>query len=471
VIVYPAPAEEPLSQDYELTVGGQSVPVYLCRVSAWPINQLWPGYQRPLDQTELASFAYWDMDGPAEVEVVSHRPVEAVAIRPTARGIRPAVEGGRIRFRLEGAGPVVVEVNGWHLALHLFASPPAAPRPQGRAPEVLYFGPGVHRPGKICLESHQTVYLAGGAVVYGAVEARGASGIRILGRGILDVSGFERGKGGGAIRLSDCKDVTIEGVILRDPDVWCLSAFGCQGLNISNVKLIGLWRYNSDGIDICNCQDVVIRDCFVRAYDDDIVIKGIKGREVTYDDRPVRNVLAERCVLWNDWGRALEIGAETCAPEISGVTFRDCDIIRPNLVALDIQHSDRAMVKDILFEDIRVEIDDWCPRLQMQKGPLDRYRVDPQDTFCPRLIVVEIKPTMWSKDSQRGNVRNVTFRGIRVTSGKLFSPSFVRGLDAQHTVRGVTIQDLRVNGRLIRSAQEAALSVEPFAEDVRVLPS
>jgi hypothetical protein len=469
VAACPAPANEPLSQDFELRVGGQAVPVYSCRVSAWPINQLWPGYQRPLDQTELASFAYWDQAGPAEIEVVSRQAVKSVVVRPLSRSIQHAVDGNRIRFRLAGAGQVVVEVNGYHQALHLFANPPAAAAPAEGATGVLYFGPGVHRPGKIHMESNQTVYVAPGAVVYGAIEATGKSNLRILGRGILDASGFERGKGGGCIRLSDCRDVTIEGVILRDPDVWCLSAFGCSNLTISNVKLIGLWRYNSDGIDLCNCQDAVIRDCFVRAYDDNIVIKGIKGRDKTYDDRPVRNVLAERCVLWNDWGRALEIGAETCAPEISGVTFRDCDIIRPNLIAMDIQHSDRAMVKDILFENIRIEIDDWCPNLQMQKAPDDKYVVDPNDTFCPRILVVEIVNTMWGKDKKNGSVRNITFRDIRVTSAKLRPESYIRGMDDQHTVEGVTIEDLRVNGRVARTAQDAGLTVGPFAKDVRVV--
>ena len=47
-------------------------------------------------------------------------------------------------------------------------------------------------------------------------------------------------------------------------------------MTIANVKLVGLWRYNADGIDVCNSQDVVVSDCFVRAFDDALVIKGLK---------------------------------------------------------------------------------------------------------------------------------------------------------------------------------------------------
>ena len=125
----------------------------------------------------------------------------------------------------------------------------------------------------------------------------------------------------GSVRLTDCADVKIEGVILRDPDVWCITASACRKVAISGVKLIGLWRYNSDGIDICNSQEVTIRDSFVRSFDDAIVLKGLKRKQESFDERPVRNIRASGLVVWCDWGRALEIGAETSTPEITDVVF------------------------------------------------------------------------------------------------------------------------------------------------------
>src|ERR1035441_9852783 len=100
VLSWPAPAGEKLFEDYTLRVNGQAVPVYSCRVSAMPFNQVWPGYQRPLDQTELAGFAYWGMSGAVDVEVTSQRPFKSIAVRPTSRGIKPSVQGRRITFRL-----------------------------------------------------------------------------------------------------------------------------------------------------------------------------------------------------------------------------------------------------------------------------------------------------------------------------------------------------------------------------------
>lgn len=462
VIADPAPSGEPVSEDYLLTVGGQKVPVYSCRVSAMPFNQVWPGYQRPLDQTEIASFATWDMNAPVDIEITSRRPVKSVAIHPTARGIRSKIDGNRITFQMASPQQITVEVNGWHHALHLFANAPQADIPNAQGSCVRYFGPGVHRPGIIKLESNQTVYLAGGAVVYGAIEANGASNIKILGRGVLDTSAFNRDQAGGCVRLVNCKKAVIDGVILRDPNVWCLSAFSCSEVNISNVKLIGLWRYNADGIDICNSQDVTIRGCFVRSFDDSIVLKGLGNSTA-----PVRNVLVEGCVVWNDWGRALEIGAETAAPEMADIVFRDCDIIRTSDIAMDIQHGDRAAVKNVLFENIRLEVDDENWSGQIQKSRDDKFSFNAG--FCPQLLVLIIVKTPYSHDAERGTIEHVVMRNCSVT-GKHSPISRLQGFDVQHGIRDVTIVNLRRNGQVMRSLDEAAIHVGPHVQEVRIMP-
>jgi Glycosyl hydrolases family 28 len=468
VTIAPAPAGEQLSDDFEVNVEGQAVPVFRCRVSAVPLNQVWPGYQRPLDQTELASFACWDMTGAAEVQVRSRRPVQTVAVRPASLGIKPVVSGDTITFRPPRPGFATVEVNGPHRALHLFASPPEKDAPRPTDPGVRYFGPGVHRPGKIVLGSNETLYVAGGAVVYGAVQARGASHIRVLGRGIIDASGFERGQGGGIVRLADCSDIVIDGVVMRDPDVWCCSLFGCRNARIANVKLVGLWRYNADGIDLCNSREITVRDCFVRAFDDCIVLKGLKGRTDFFDARPVQNVDVRGCVIWNDWGRALEIGAETCAPEIAHVMFRDCDIIRTVHIAMDIQHGDRAAVHDIRFENIRVEIDDAPPPPRMQRVKDEKYVPDPKLSYCPNLVVVHVTKTFYSKDDQRGTVRNVVFKDITAT-GRPSPASYLRGFDAAHGVEGLVFENVRINNRPVTDPSAGRIAIGPHVRDVKFI--
>jgi hypothetical protein len=455
-----------------------------------PFNQVWPGYQRPIDQTGLAGFAYWSMSSPVSVEIISLRPFTTVAVRPSSRGIHPVTKGQRITFQISRPGQFTVEVDGTHHALHLFADPPEAESAKSGDPNVLYFGAGVHRPGKIQLKSGQSVYVAGGAVVYTALEGRGVTGVRIFGRGVIDTSEFERGQGGGSIHLEDCSDVKIDGVIIRDSDLYGVSAFGCHKLAISDVKLVGFWRYNTDGIDLCNTQDATVRDSFIRSFDDSMVLKGVKGRSggarplpgQSYHELPVRNIRVSGLVIWCDWGRALEIGAETSAPEMAEVVFRDIDVIHNTHIAMDIQHSDRAAIHDIHYEDVRVEVDEFNPLPVIQSEPGEKYKPSPgapaacggcatlssNAGFVPNLFVIVIHPTAITRDQVAGTVRDVTFKDISVM-GKTMPPSAFTGLDARHDVRGVTIENLRFNSSPVNGA--AHLQIGKYVEEVRFLSS
>ena len=119
------------------------------------------------------------MSGPVTVEITAKRTFQSVVVRPLSRGIRPTVRVQRIAFTLGKPGQVTVEFDGPHHALHLFADLPETDEPQANAAKVRYFGPGVHRPGKIQLQSGETLYISGGAVVCTAISAHGAAGVRI----------------------------------------------------------------------------------------------------------------------------------------------------------------------------------------------------------------------------------------------------------------------------------------------------
>jgi hypothetical protein len=457
------------SEDFTVRVNGTEVFVHSARVSAVPLNWRWPGYQRPLEQTELASFAYWDTAGPAEVVVESKRPVETVAVRPTSRGITPEVKGNRISFEMPGPGHLTVEVNGVHHALHLFASEPGNYGVNPDDPNVLYFAPGEHDAGVVKLASGQTMYIAAGAVVHGAVLMENARDVRLVGRGILDGGRIRRYDAPSCVVPYRCENVEISGIVIRDPNVYGIYPMNCRNVRISGVKLIGFWRYNTDGIHMANCSDVVVDNCFLRTFDDSIIIKG-QHRFRNYDSPqdPCTNITVSNCVIWNDWGRALEIGAKTITPEISNVTYRDCDIIRCGHIALDIQNGDRALVRDFLYENIRFEIDPVTPEPIYQNDPKQVYREDPSDTYCPFFIVLEIRPNFYSEDAERGRVRNIRFRNIEVLGDRV-PPSRFSGFDADHPVEDVTLENVTICGKPVTDPASGNITANEFVKDIRFI--
>lgn len=149
IIFYDPPKSEKISNDFEMFVNNKPVFVYKATVSKFPVNQIWPGYQRPKDQTESASFVYFDFEGEVTLKIISTKKIKTIDIRPKEYGIEPSVKGDIIEFKLTKPSQFVVEVNGYHHALHVFANSIEDYNIDKEAPNVQYFGPGVHDVGMI----------------------------------------------------------------------------------------------------------------------------------------------------------------------------------------------------------------------------------------------------------------------------------------------------------------------------------
>ena len=71
-------------------VDGKPAFVYQARVSRLPVNQIWPGYQRPLNQTEIASFAYFvvEVNGSHQALHIFANTIEAINIDKAQLGLK-----------------------------------------------------------------------------------------------------------------------------------------------------------------------------------------------------------------------------------------------------------------------------------------------------------------------------------------------------------------------------------------------
>lgn len=465
--LYPHPDGEAVSTLHSVTVNGVSAPCMQARVSAMPYNRVWPGFQRGLEQTELASFLNLASDGPIELCVRWPSDVGSVVVRPLRHGIRAEVEGGLARFTLPGAGQYTVEADGPAHALHLFVDP-ALPQAQAA---TYSFGPGIHKAGHITLHSDESLYLAPGAVVHCEVSIANAERVRIWGGGILDNSLFERPDErcvdfpNGCLKLNNCREVRVEGITFRDSSTWTATVFNSEQVHFDRVKLIGMWRYNSDGIDFVNSRHCSVRNSFLRNFDDCVVIKGLKG----WDHENVSDILTEGCVVWCDWGRNLEIGAETCADRYDRIVFRDCDLIHGAHIMMDIQNGDRAVVRDVLFSDIRCEYN-----LREPKPVYQNTEAPYPAAFghLPKLFVAENYCNRWSQDGILGNISGVRLENIRILAdeGMPMPQILLKGQTEQSFIRDICFEKITFNGRPVESADALDLICNPFVSDVRVKP-
>ena len=497
--IYPVTAPKSREPGYQVTVNGIRAALNTARVSAVPFNRRWPGHQRQIDQTERIDFLSLQTDEPLRFEITPPEPVTQVQVRPLELGIRPRITPeGTICFTLEKPAYFTVEPYGRHNALHVFADEPARYAVDPEDDNVLYFGPGEHDVGILRLQSNQTVFLDAGAVVYGCIHAIDAEHIRILGRGILDNSrnkeqllyeakvehnqaAIRNAVRVHTVQLEYCTDVQIDGITIRDSLVYNIRPIGCRELRIKDVKIIGCWRYNSDGIDMHNCVDVIVEHCFLRTFDDSVCIKGFDCfysgdveqavRDAMYRNGKsydvFQNVVIKDCVIWNDWGKCLEIGAETRAEEISNIRFTGCRIIHVTGPAMDCTNVDYADVHDIVFEDISIELDETVPKAVIQTTDEQCYE-NPDPDFVPAMILMEVlfHHEYSAGGSRRGRNRDVRFENIRIYGRH--RPRFVfRGYDARHKTSNVTVKKCYVNSKPLQR-DGLTLKQNDFCENINI---
>lgn len=498
--IYPVIKTENQCEDYRAKINGEQVELNTARVSAVPFNRRWPGHQRGLEQTELINFLRLAADEPVTFEITPKKPFEKIDIRPKSLGIVPQrTDDGTIVFTLTHPAHFTVEPYGRNHALHIFVDPIAHYDIDPKDENVIYFGAGAHEAGEIELKSNQTLYIDEGAVVYACVKAIDADHIKILGRGILDNShnkekilfaynaenndtAINNAKRQHTVQLEYCTDIEIEGITIRDSLVYNIRPIGCKNLHIANVKIIGCWRYNSDGIDMHNCEDVLIENCFLRTFDDSICVKGFdcyyEGdvekavREAMYRNGKsydvFQNVIVRNCVIWNDWGKCLEIGAETRGKEIFNILFEDCDIIHVTGAALDCCNVDYADVHDVEYRNIRVEYDDVVPAPKIQTADNEKYVWDSSE-YAPALIcvTVEYHPEYSAGGEKRGINRNITFRNIRLF-GRHEPGIFCKGYDDKHQTKDIVIDNIYWNDRLITELDGNRFTLGEFTENIRL---
>ncbi|MBN1808143.1 MAG: right-handed parallel beta-helix repeat-containing protein [Planctomycetes bacterium] len=466
-VTWAAPEGEEESPDYTVEVNGEPVFVYCAGVRheiVYPPDRI--ATHEHGGPAERASFAMFDFEGRVEVVVTPGRAFGRALICPARHGVEAEVSGGRIRFAMERPMHLTVMPDGEdERPLHLFTGPPETDVPGADDPGVVYFGPGIHETGAVRLDSGQTLYLAAGAVVKGrirpgeegvrsertglvsyggaVVTAENGRGIRIAGRGILDGSLIPHA-GKSSIAVSRCRDVRIEGIVIRDSSNWNITVRESSGVEVSGVKIIS-GRLNSDGVNSVGSRDVHVKGCFVRNHDDSIAVKTTNPGAETSD------VVVEDCTIWNDWGFALGATYETRAA-IHDVTFRRVSVIFVRNYAMGVYVVDSGTVSGVRFEDIEVENIGAAER---------RFGVRPM------LVRLHVSSDMWGTDDARGRIRDVTVSGVRVM-GDAFPESSIMGYDGEHRVERVKIEDLCWNGKRLKTLEEARVGANEHTRGISI---
>lgn len=116
-----------------------------------------------------------------------------------------------------------------------------------------------------------------------------------------------------SVLFKDCEDVTVSGVtILRSP-FWTLHLLYCERVTVDGLTVknnIGGYGPSSDGIDVDSSRDVLIQNCDIDCYDDNICLKAGRDADGLRVNRPTENVVVRNCVTREGHGMCT-LGSET----------------------------------------------------------------------------------------------------------------------------------------------------------------
>ena len=518
-----------LSKDYQVKINGEMVDVFTTRVSKMPFNRDWPNKQRPLEQSELASVISFSSDKSVFIEVEPNRKFSEVVIRPLSDGVKFNVNNSVITFTLTKPGQYVLELDGIHLPLFIFFDPYKNYNVDINDKNVLYFSEGVHYVGEIKLKDNQIVYLDRNALVYGSIVGVGVKNVKVIGNGILDGNYEDRtnnhfifpfdfsrvypklwgavnhvfsikpdekllppskkpyvpGTGSklyrnkkqfneflsrmlilkSGIHLYKCENVLIDGITVNGVAGLSNTIVGSSNVHYDNVKVIGMWKHNNDGIDFYNCHDCSVKNCFIRAFDDCICMKGQLG----WDTESTYNMTVENCIVWTDWSHGLEVGVDTVAPKIYNIVYRDCDCLHPVFTPIDVACGTMAKISNVTFSDIRVEYSKYDQLYVVQKSDDDVYVERPGHVEVFSSSVGD--PLLWAGDNIAGEIDGVLLDNVQLLgdNNMEFPGMWFKGLDKEHGIKNVTIKDISFNGKKITDINSLKIEKNDFVKNIKLI--
>ncbi|MGJ7030231.1 glycosyl hydrolase family 28 protein [Niabella hirudinis] len=418
LVVYPAPpnASESLgNKDFIVKVrkpGGAWQDLYVYNVK---VDEM----RGTIHNVQNASLCSFDFSGTVEVAVTHNRGrIETARIRPLSFNIPYAVSGHTLYFKLDKPRNLSVEINGdlFH-NLHLFANPPEDFKVDKNDPDLIYFGPGIHQlpGGRLKIPSGKTVYVAGGAVLMGQLLVSHARDVKIMGRGIVDFSIKE------GVKIAFSKNVLVEGLCFTQ----CPTG-GSDSVIIRNVKSISYYGWG-DGLNVFASNNVLFDGVFCRNSDDCTTVYATR-KDYTGG---CKNIRMQHSILWADVAHPILIGTHgnSPAPEvIEDLKYSDIDILDHNELQVDYQGcmsintGDNNLVRNVLFQDIRVE--------NFRRGQLVNLRVFYNKKYCT---------------APGRNIEGITFRNITY-NGSGSELSVIAGYDSTRQIRNIIFENLVING-------------------------
>lgn len=259
---------------------------------------------------------------------------------------------------------------------------------------IVYIPAGQYYIGNLVLKSNTALYMQPGAAFIGTGKtadykehwykdsmgrpatwwistAFDSTNIKMYGRGTIDGNGAAlyadkstnaKGMINNLVVPIATSNFIMDGIIIRESASWAVTPVRSHDLSFTNVKFFNsLGMGENDGIDVCESQNVVVRNAIGIALDDPFSTKAwkettdIASGKVPWpgSPQPVSNVLFEDAITWT-LCYGFKIGQGVMQDQ-NNIVFRD-GVVYKAAVGFAIHHKyGTGAVSNVTFENIDVE--------------------------------------------------------------------------------------------------------------------
>ena len=374
----------------------------------------------------------------------------------------------------------------------------------------LYFPAGRYLTGSLQLKSNVTLYLEKEAVLLGStspydypgfstekelkvnndhfdqalIYAEGAENIGITGEGCIDGQGRELALTIDSLHhtgelvdkhyntyrkrpntrpkllfMRNCRKVELRKTNFRSGAAWGLSFSLCTDLTIDSLHVENRAYWNNDGIDISDCKDVRISNCFINSADDGICLKShYRG---AWNDR----VSISNCYIISS-ASAIKFGTESLGG-FKNVTIDNIRIKDTFRSAIAIESVDGAEIENVKLENIEIVCPGRATRGMAYMSVSRLKDVPENEKGYPEFTMFEELPS-WGF-----YVRHV--KGIQMHNVKLrlqeddFRPAFVFDRVSDVRLSGISLPENKKEGQVVlrqTNLQSADDAVKEYITEV-----
>ena len=458
--------EQPTYSQMRLYIGDKQVPVYNVKTN---FSQIWNPEAPNRINNAVASIG---LEGKVTFKLqLNFNSEKHIVVRPTSKQVPYTYDVNRrvITFEISSEGQYVVELTNDRV-LHLFVNKMEAYT--NPFTDAIVFKRGIHNKNndsrinsnnEIRLYSGQKVYIEDGAFIQGRFAASNASNIQIVGPGYIDGAVFERNATTGKVLVpidfNYCSNITFKDFAVIDPAGWCFNMYFCNDFEINNCKVISS-RSNGDGISIQSCNRANIKNCFVRSWDDSLVVKNYPRWDNRSIEGSTNDITFDNCVLWTDLAQSMEVGFECVGVTMNNIVFQNITVLHNfHKPVFSIHNGNNANINGVHFKNITVE------DASMGKG-------DGKNTLVELTVLYSSTWSDQHKVTALGKVDNVELNNILVLDGKASPEVKVSGcIDPRsgygkdpHYVNNVEFTDFLLYGNNLN--RNYSIYVEEYAQNV-----